>query len=306
MVVCASKNVPLKTLRGKVGSPPDFDKRLQQLVEAKLLVRERDRVRAAFPILLGEDRDKYMRAASRIAERIKQEFRPELSGILEEVDRRGWHEWQFHFLWSQLFDSQLMWVNLINEGFVPPIAPVRYWVVYPPNAATAGTSYFPQQEIGEFFFAVTWTPKGADTTDPIRQNSIALLAAALRGGKLPGRLSGTGLVDENGDLRIPVLRPGDQLLEHLRQASDKYAKVVTAAIPVREFQRLTGADHQLAGAMAYHDVTYELLSRLQSEGKITLPPALQARVHNSDLRGTTAIIPVYQPFIGMIEAAMKP
>ena len=307
IIVCSTESPDASTLRRKVGSPPDFDARVSKLVEANLLRRRGDRFIATFPILIGEQRERYVRAVARVADRVYRLFAPELTGVLAEVDARGWTDWQFHFLWSELFDSQAMWVDLINRGLVPPLSPLRYWVVYPPEPIAPGTNYYPNEAIEEFSLVVTWEPRGANVTDILGRNSRAVMEVALGERKPDASLSGTGILDENGELNIPVLRPADPLLNVLHQSSAKYAKVLEKTMPMRELEHLTGThDRLLVFAMAYHDITYQLLSRYLKTGQLKLPSALRPGDGGSNLRGTAAIVPVFPPFIRMIEAAVKP
>lgn len=306
IIVCSAEHPAASLVRSEAGLPADFDARVAKLVEANLLRRQGDRLTPAFPILIGQKRERYIRAIARVTDEVDRKFAPELNRVLAEVDARGWTDWRFHFLWSELFDSQAMWVDLINRGLVPPLSPVRYWAVYPPEPVAPGTNYYPDEAIGEYSLVVTWEPRGANVGDVLGRNSRAVMEAALSDGKPDASLRGTGILDENGDLKIPVLRPDDPLLNHLRQSSAKYAGLLEKAMPVRELDGLTGAhDPRLTFAMAYHDVTYQLLSHYLTTAQVKLPPALRPGDSGSNLRGTAAIVPVFPPFIRMIEAAVK-
>lgn len=275
--------------------------RIQRLLQRGLLVSDGERIRPAFPILSGSRSQRYYMVVGETAGGVLEELEPALDSLWSELDTRGWHEWRYHFLWSQLLDSQFAWAMMVERGLVPPLTTAVSWVVHPEHPWKTGTNYVPEEPAAEFML-ITWTPEGS-SLEKVYDDWRPLYESALAGSPIDAsaavRLEALGLVASGGDVMIPVLRESDPLYGTLRRLTDRMLSSLVAALPVDELAALTGLDRDLVFAMAYHDVGWEML-RLSSEaGRLSRPPALRAR-DAANMRGAVAITEAYPPFLRLI------
>ncbi len=283
---------------------------LERLTDARLVEQRGERLCAAFPIVTGERRDRYVRLTDAVAEAAYDDLATDLSALLDLIRERGWHEWEYHFVWSQLFDSQFAWTELVTGGLVPPLAPVFAWVVFPSHAFRSGTNYYPDTELRDHWLMVTWRADGANTTDPVGNSWELLYRAGINGQPIDDRerheLAELGILGNEGMIDFPVIRQGDPLHTLLRESARRYVQYLARHVPHEDLTEIAGVNRQQAFAMAYHDISWGILERLSGSALIYTPATLtrQEQEERPSMRGVFAAAPVYPPFVDLILAAL--
>ncbi len=223
---------------------------------------------------------------------------PAVDSLRAELESRGWSDWAYHFLWSQVLDSQFAWVVMVERGLVPPLSTVVAWAIYPDHPWKTGTNYVPE-EPADYFMAISWTPGGSSLAaiyEDWRPIYDAALAGAPADSATAARLRPLRLLDDRGNVTLPVVHDHDPLYERLRQLSTRAPSAIAALLPVHELETLTHLDRQLVFAMAYHDVGWEMLRLAAEAGRVVRPRALTAG-DVEDMRGAAAVIALYPPFL---------
>jgi hypothetical protein len=311
MIVRARECRPADRLRALHPDSAEGAHLLERLQTDRLVVIREDRVCSTFPVLLGDARDRYAAITSEVAEEATGQFTEDLSAITELVGARGWVEWQYHFVWSQLFDSQRAWTEMMRRGLVPPLGRLIAWVVYPAHPLRSGTNYYPDTELRDHWLMVTWRAGAANTVGLVAGSWETIYRAALGGGALTTAertsLAQLGLVDSIGRLQVPVLRDGDPLLGILQAAAGRYVAFLERRMPLDKLLPLSRVDRHHTFAMAYHDISWGVIDRLIRSGRIGVPPALERATHDTaaSMRGVAALTPVYPPFVELIRAAVE-
>jgi hypothetical protein len=288
--------------------PQDVSARLLKLERAGFLRRDGGRVRATFPILIGPDRDTYLGLVAKAAASIEQRMRPEWQVLLRDLRARGWIEWAYHFVWSQTMDSGFAWAPMMKERHVPPLSQVVVWVVYPDHPFKSGTNYYPDTELRDQMLAVTWRPRAANTVTRVGSGWRVVWASAL-GERLTAeeqqRLRGIGLVSESGRARVPVVRKADPLYARLEKLGEQHVRLVAEHLPLAQLTALTGADDKVAFAMAYHDVSWDVLRRMVEGSLLTIPPALRDGAgEDASMAGVCAVIDSHPAFTAELKKAL--
>jgi len=311
MIVRARECAPADRLRALHPDSAEGVRLLERLQSDGLVVMREDRVCTTFPVLLNDARGRYATITSDVAEEATRQLTEDLAAVTGLVQERGWIDWQYHFVWSQLFDSQFAWTEMMQLGLVPPLGRLIAWVVYPAHALRSGTNYYPDTELRDHWLMVTWRADAANTVGLVGSSWEAIYQAALRGGTLTtaerARLAELGLVDATGRLQVPVLRNGDGLHGVLQAVAGRYIAFLERRMPLEDLVALSGVDRQHTFAMAYHDISWGVIDRLIGSGRIGVPPAMEPGTKRAQpsMRGVTALTPVYSPFADLIRAAIE-
>lgn len=281
------------------------------LEKAGLIQRNGNRVRTSFPILLGERRKAYNRLVLGAADRIYGELMPRIRPVVRELERRGWSEWSYHFVWSQIFDSQFVWAEATERKIAPPLSPAIVWVIYPSHPFKSGTNLYPDDELKDPLMAVTWTSQGANTLGWIGGQWRAVYKSALNGAPAGAQavesLRQIGLAGSDGRVHIPVLRREEALYGQLHQTAHAYLRLIDKRLPVGKLASSIGVNREYAWAMAYHDLSWELLRRMVERGEMKRPAALGPQSSDEKpppMIGVCSIMPAYAPFVAQIEKAL--
>jgi hypothetical protein len=281
--------------------------RMRELEHQKFLVLRPREIRTTFPIVIERDRERYMRLVSDAAARIDEELRGEWQTLLDDLGARGWTEWAYHFVWSQTMDSGFAWVPMMQRGLVPPLSRLIVWVVYPAHPFKTGTNYYPDSELREQMLAVTWRPGAADTTGRLGIEWAAVVAGssgAATGDQLQ-RLRALGLADANGGARVPVVRRSDALYSRLESLGRRHVDAIVKHLDVAPVRRLADSDENVAFAMGYHDVSWEILRRMVERGMLSPPPALRpGAAAGVSLAGTCAIVDAHPGMLAELKKAL--
>jgi hypothetical protein len=311
-VVLATRDcAAVSSLQVRFGSADGDVRIFHQLEEAGLIERRGARFCAAFPIVIGDRQERYARITADLADMAYDEIAADLATLLDDIRERGWEHWGYHFVWSQLFDSQFAWAEMVTRELVPPLAPVEAWVIYPPHPYRSGTNYYPDAELRDYWLMVSWRAGGANTTDPVGKVWDLLYRAGIEGQPLDERgrneLRQLGMLDEGGSIEFPVIREGDPLHTGLKAAARRYVEYLANHLPYEALVEITGTNRQKAFAMAYHDVSWGIVDRLHGYSMIHVPTGLAASHDEGrpSMRGVFAAAPVYPPFVELVLAALE-
>lgn len=310
LIVAARDCVPTESLRQLQADADEGGRLLERLQSDDLIEVRGERACTTFPIVMDGGQTRYARLTDEVAEDAFHELSSALSTIAGLVQERGWTDWQYHFLWSQLFDSQVAWTELTTRQLVPPLGHLIAWVVFPDHPFRSGTNYYPDTEIRDHWLMVTWRAGGANTTGLIGGIWELVYRAAVGGPPLGreerGRLAELGIVDDAGQVQLPVLREGDPLHELLQDVARRYVDLLEERMPLERLADVTRVDRRHTFAMAYHDISWGILDRLVLSGRIDVPPALMRQADDArpSMRGAAALTPAYAPFIDLIRGAI--
>lgn len=311
MIVRAGECAPVDRLRALHQDSAEGVRLLERLQSDRLVVMREDRACTTFPVLLNEARGRYATITSDVAEEATRQLAADLAAVTGLVQERGWIDWQYHFVWSQLFDSQFAWTEMMQRGLVPPLGRLIAWVVYPAHALHTGTNYYPDTELRDHWLMVTWRADAANTVGLVGSSWEVIYQTALARDTLNtadrARLAELGLVDSIGRLQVPVLRNGDALHDVLQAVAGRYIAFLERRMPLEDLVALSGVDRQHTFAMAYHDISWGILDRMILSGRIGVPPGLEpgAKGAQPSMRGVTALTPVYSAFADLIRAAIE-
>ncbi len=312
ILVAARNGMETRELSRRMPNSKDFNERLVKLENAGLIQTQSERIRTRFPILLGERKGEYDRLVSQAAEGIYENLIPSVRLLLQGAGRRGWSRWSYHFVWSQVMDSQFIWGEMIERGLVPPLTPVLTWVIYPQHPFKSGTNYYPDTEIKDPMLAVSWTPDGANTVGWIGGQWSVVYTPALQGKTTDmdtkNRLEKMGLLASDGRVLVPVLRRTDALYRQLQETAETYLELLIENLPAERFAAVIGVEQDLAWAMAYHDVSWELVSRMVGNGEFNRPLALSpgkaGDLNPPSMIGVCSVVPASPKFIDQIMKAL--
>ena len=311
MIVRARECTPADRLRGLAQDTAHGGRLREQLRSDGLIAIRDGQTCTTFPILVNEAQATYAKVTHEIGEDALKVLSPDLVALTELVDERGWKEWQYHFVWSQLFDSQFAWTEMMQRKLVPPLSHLIAWAIYPDHPHRSGTNYYPDSELRDHWLMVTWRPGAANTVALIGASWEIIYGAALEGRSMSSEERATvadlGLVDDGGQLQIPVLRNGDPLLDLLRSVAVRYIDFLEQRMPLDSLTVLSGVDRQYTFAMAYHDISWGIVGQLVGSGHIDVPSALKRGASHGEasMRGVAALAPVHVPFADLIRAAIE-
>ena len=278
IIVKARSGVTRGELEAVTASREELDSRLALLRQRGFVRFDGSLIRAAFPIVIEEAHGRYMRLISEAASRVYAEMRGAWQRLLADLDARGWADWSYHFVWSQTMDSGFTWAPMMEQGRVPPLSSVIVWVVQPAHPFKSGTNYYPDTELRDQMLAVTWRPRTAATMGRVGRAWPSIWSAAVTGESTVAErqeLRGLGLVDNDGRIRVPVVRKQDALYARLEALGSDHVRLVARHLMLPQLRELTGDDEKVTFAMAYHDVSWEILKRMVDEGMLAVPPALR-------------------------------
>lgn len=289
----------------------DSTRNLDRLRAAGLVIDRDEMTCTGFPVLIDDEQAAYARLTTVVAMEALDTLSPELTVLLNQVQTRGWSEWKYHFVWSQLFDSQTAWSTMLERGLVPSLGRVIVWSIYPDHPFRSGTNYFPDDELRDHWLMVTWRPNASNTIAEVGAHWRELFGMALEGDRLSqveiGALVELGLADSTGVVMLPVLVQGDPLLESLKALAARYVGYLERHMPLGSLMAVTGVDRRHTFAMAYHDVSWNIVGRLVRAGRVTVPGALDPSFAGGPpgMRGVAAIVPVEPSFASLIREALE-
>lgn len=308
LVVGARSEATMDALRQIVADERNLSSRLQELEQAGLLRCRGDRVEATFPILVGRERDLYEELASAAADSIEKRERTGWEDLLQDLRSRGWADWSYHFIWSETMDSGFSWSPMMKWGHVPPLSRFVVWVVYPPHAYASGTNYYPNTELRDQLLAVTWRDRARSPISRVGTEWQAVWSAAATGKPTPDeaeRLRALGLMDKTGRVLVPLVTKADPLYAKMQSLGEQHVRLVAEHLPLDRLASLARVSQQVAFAMAYHDVSWDILRRMVDRGLLAVPPALKEGAgENTSMAGTCAVAEAHPGFVSEIRKAL--
>jgi hypothetical protein len=311
MIVEARDCAPVGRLRRLVPTAADGDRLLEQLQTDGLIAIHNERACTTFPLLVGDAQVRYAALTDDLAADAHALLAADIVQILELVERRGWQDWGYHFIWSQLFDSQYAWTAMMQRQLVHPLGRLVAWVVHPGHPFRSGTNYFPDTELRDFWLMVTWRAGAANTVGQVGGSWQRIYGAVVEGRSLSAdeakEFAALDLLDDTGRVQVPHLDRGDPLLDLLESTAIRYIDLLEPRMPLDALTGLSRIDRQHAFAMAYHDVSWGIVERLVVSGVIQVPPALarEAASGRASMRGVAALSPVHPPFADMIRDVLE-
>jgi hypothetical protein len=311
ILVRARRCASIGVLRNLAYDTAQADRLLEQLRVNRLLTFSEDQACTTFLVLVGAEQEAYARLTREAAESMYGTLAPELGVLMRLVEERGWKVWQYHFLWSQLFDSQFAWTELMQRGLVPPLGHLIAWTIYPAHPYRAGTNYYPDTELRDHWLLVSWRGDAANTVAHVGGVWETLYQAGVEHREISreerGRLVELDLIADTGELHLPVLQVGDPLLDLLRALAARYVAQLEQRIPLDSLMVLTGGNPQTAFAIAYHDISWGIVAEMVRSGEIQVPAALDPSSHAriSSMRGAAAVVPIHPPFVDLVRMAIE-
>jgi hypothetical protein len=104
---------------------------------------------------------------------------------------------------------------------------------------------------------------------------------------------------------MPVIRRGDALYERLERLGAEHVRQMRRHLPLADLRRVTRAGDKIAFAMAYHDVSWELLRRMVDRGVLSVPAALQAGASGAvPMTGVSGLVDAHPAFIAALKKAL--
>jgi hypothetical protein len=306
LLVALRHGMDSSTLARRLGTIPDGWARISALRTGDLVARDSTGFHTTFPIVIGPDRTWYDSVTRAVGARALRLHEPRFRAILAEVERRGWHAWQYHFIWSQIFDSQFLWAAVSDAGVATPLVPAVTWVIYPQHPFKSGTNYYPGRIGPPAYLAATWTPA-------VRSHLLGIEVAADGFLKLmvAGRITDSartslrtaGLLSDSVKPAVPVIRANDPLLADLHTASSAYFATLRREIDSDLLARRLHCPPGVAWAMAYHDIGWSVLQSLVDSGLVAPFGISLAGPVGPAPAGTTALVPADSAFARVLRAA---
>jgi len=304
LLIANRKGLSELELSNIISDRKERDHRINELIKAGLMNKIQDQYFCSFPILLDEDYTIYSRLIIKTVDEIYPQLKPHLNKLLTIVDQREWKPWSYHIIWSLIFDSQFIWHEMLERSMVPPLDTVVNWVVYPQHKFKTGTNYYPDTELKDFWVVVSWSPEGSNTLGMLGGSWSSIYRLALHGvDSLSSQeidlLTSMNLINSEQEAYFPVIHTEDTFFDDLKNTTDIYLNLMEKSLSTEDFQQIIGSNRKLCRAIAYHDISWEILGRLVNEGVIQRPMPLSVGnlTTEDDLTGVCSVFATYQPFI---------
>ena len=311
ILIFCRNGINSQKLQKRFSDIKDLDNRLNSLIQAKILYREEDQYYVSFPIIIGKDHKRYFRLVNRTVDKIYPAFLLSLNEILNQTEQRGWKQWSYHIIWSLIFDSQFSWYEMADKNLVPPLNPAINWVIYPQSIYKTGTNYYPDTELRDFWVVVSWSPNGSNTLGLVGGSWELVYNSALGDSSSLNNndkvyLRQLGLMNNQEEVTFPVIYSEDTFYNDLKVISNTYLSLLEENLPNEKFSQIIGRDEKYSWAIAYHNISWEILDRLINDNIISQPDALKPKHASSEaiqMTGVCSVISVYQPFVDQIMEA---
>ncbi|MDF2706009.1 MAG: hypothetical protein K0R62_1661 [Nonomuraea muscovyensis] len=265
------------------GAPRDrldvSDAQLAQLLEFRLLERDGDRLRTAFPVLGVREMAPLRAALRRLATPLADAVEKPAQDIAAELQRRGIG----HSLYAMVFGyalDLLLWQQLRAEDAVPDTALTAerpwwngaFWAIHPPRAGSSGTNFY---RLGEDLTLVAvWsnatlrrlhdfatTPRIAES---LRDRHVTAVTDS-EGHRLRVRL-------DDGRSAIPLVGVGD-VLDELAFAVAAPVSAFLLSRACQEAHRYVSTDDRtVATVIISHELIWEITEQLVARGTCTRAP----------------------------------
>jgi len=278
----------------------DLDERLTRLEKGKLILRSGSGYSLQFPVVAGAAHARLQASIRGAAARMV----PAATEIVKEIKAqlRGHEEMLYHFVWSVVMDGDIAWTllgrqlqrNLQKDA----IDLATCWCLYPEHPFSVGTNGYAGTN---GFLIITWrrsTPAPDEVGRILGAAEGRFLAASARREPIPtdtitDQLRSLGLVDAANRSTLFVLDLSSPLVPALAQCSSRLVRLVATHLDVKEVAQSLGVTPEQALVIAYHELCYEILARLNAAGDLPIPQV--SKDHPQAMRHLVSFLPVTSP-----------
>jgi len=278
------------------------------LLKAFLLLKERDdTLKTTFPILDAEEtrrlRQRVQDAAPFLAERLESDVR----AFVQQLHAIGREGNAYTILFSYVIDG-LVWdevekrslVNVREITLASPFWAGELWALYPPRAFAPGTNSISEEGVS---LKVSWTEAAIPHMRPF-VTDIPALIQMFDDYRMAGRVTHDrakevfgpfGLLDAEGRFTIPVIVEEDSnpLYQLANTMAGTVAGVAPERLPLKAIvEEFVFRDADQAFVVAYHELMWELMDRLEAGGLVRKPVAFAEpdRAQSTDIADLVFIV----------------
>lgn len=266
--------------RGAVRGHLDVsDAQLSQLLEFRLLERDGEKLRTAFPVLGVREMASLRAVLRRLATPLVDAVEKPTHDIAAELQRRGIGHSLYAIVFGYALDL-LLWQQLRAEDAVPDTALTAerpwwngaFWAIYPPRAGSSGTNFYRLAE--DLTLVAVWS----DATLR-RLHDVATMprtAEALRDRHVTAITDSEGhrwrVRFDDGRSAIPHVGVGD-VLDELASAIAASVSDFLLSRACQEAHRYVSTDDRtVATVIISHELIWEMTEQLIARGTCTRAP----------------------------------
>ncbi|WP_133061497.1 hypothetical protein [Streptosporangium minutum] len=255
------------------------DEQLSQLLEFRLLERDGERLRTAFPVL-GSGETSPLRAALRhLAIPLVDAVEKPVGEIAAELRRRGID----HSLYAMVFGyalDLLLWHQLRAEGAVPDTALTAerpwwngaFWAVHPPRAGSSGTNFYRLAE--DLTLVAVWSDATLHRLHDLA--TTPRLGEALRDRHVTAVTDSEGrrwrVRLDDGRSAIPLVGVGDVLDELASAVAAPVSAFLLSRACQETYRYVSTDDRTVATVVIAHELIWEITEQLIARGSCTRAP----------------------------------
>lgn len=264
---------------------------LELLVDWRLLTRDGDSVRTAFPILGSAATIELRAATARAAISLSRLVAPDAAELRHRLEAIGRGPNAFSIVFSFVLDG-LTWDLWRESGAVPdrtldvtsPFWAGEIWATRPPRTDIVGTNSISE---GGVRLNVTWSRPALRHMRPFVADMRTF--ASLFDGFARGRVTDPRAVeafapyelfDADGRFTIPVIvrDSADPVYVTALRMARKVVEQAPEALDLPALERRLGfRSASQALIVAYHDLMWDILATLERDGVVERPPILTGR-----------------------------
>lgn len=305
LLLAARKGVTRDQMRA--AGLPVLESQIALLETWRLLDERDDTLTARFPILFRHETETLREATRGAATALTGRLTPHVRALLRQLNDVGREDNAYAILFSYVLDG-LVWDEFEARGLIAPRgltveAPLwsgEVWALYPPRPTAPGTNTISDQGVA---LKVMWTEEIIPVMRPFVAD-IPTLATLFDEYRTLGRIENArarkvfapfDLFDETGRLTVPVIveDPSDSLYHLARQIAQAIAADAPGALNLpRLASTLSLRDEQRALVVAYHELMWDILDRLDTEGIVRKPLAVRqpARARPADIAALVFVV----------------
>jgi hypothetical protein len=255
------------------------DARLAELLEFRLLERDGEKLRTAFPVLGVRETAPLRAALRRLATPLVDAVEKPTRDIAAELERRGIGHGLYAMVFGYALDL-LLWQQLRAEGAVPDTALTAerpwwngaFWAIHPPRAGSSGTNFYRLTE--DLTLVAVWSNATLH-----RLHDLATtpgMAEALRDRHVTAVTDSEGrrrrVRLDDGRSAIPLVGVGD-VLDELAAAVAAPVSAFLLSRACQEARRYVSTDDRtVATVIISHELIWEVTERLIARGTCTRAP----------------------------------
>ncbi|MEV4181594.1 hypothetical protein AB0J28_09120 [Streptosporangium canum] len=272
------------------GAPRDqldvSDAQLSRLLEFRLLERDGERVRTAFPVLGSPETAPLRATLRRLASPLVDAVEKPVHDIAAELRRRGLG----HSLYAMVFGYALdlvLWRQLRAEEAVPDTALTAerpwwngaFWAIHPPRAGSSGTNFY--RFADDLTLVTVWSDETLSrlhtfaatpgTAEALRDHHVSSVTDS-EGHRWRLRL-------DDGRSAIPLVGVGDVLDELATAVATPVSAFLMSRASEEAYGYVPADDRAVATVVISHELIWEITEQLIARGACMPAP------HGDDLTG---------------------